>query len=172
MSELFQVEEMESIMFDEHGIEDGIWKGYSVTKIDDPVNYCFDCRDKENADNLCNFLNNECIIDNDESIDAFVMDNLTEWTNLITELSFKEIQFHNLKEKIFTKEQDIIKNTNFNDLYGANNKDVRKAHLDKEMAEDYEEKLDLEWRMDYVKRRISFLKQLIHTKTVLMEVKG
>ena len=93
-----------------------------------------------------------------------VKDITCEWEDLITELTNKEIEFHNLKEKIFTKEQEAIKKTDFNKLYGANNKDVRKAHLDKIMAEDYQTKQDLEFSIDYLKRRISFLKAMTYMK--------
>ena len=40
--DIFQVEEIESVSFDDNGQEDGAWKGWSVTLIDDPSRYCFD----------------------------------------------------------------------------------------------------------------------------------
>ena len=166
-TKLFQVEKIESLNVD----TDEEWTGFAVSMITDPVDYCFECRDQDAAEALCNFLNSECIVDTDMAIDAFVMDNLAEWSSLITELSDKEVEFHTLKEDIFAREQEIIKTTNFKTIYGANNKDVRKEHLDRIMADSYKAKQDLEFSIDYLKRRISFLKALIHTKNTLMEVK-
>lgn len=113
----------------------------------------------------------ETYVLNDESIDDRIEDNLYEWSSLITELSEKEIQFHDLKEAIFKKEQEIINTFNFEEVYGKNNKDVRKSHLDKVMGEEYKVKQELEFSIDFLKRRIPFLKQLIYTKTVMMELR-
>ena len=107
----------------------------------------------------------------DTSITDNVIDNLSEWSSLVTELSSKEIDLYYLKEDIFKKEQDIIKKTDFNTLYGANNKDVRKKHLDGIMAEDYKNKKDLQFSIDYLERRISYLKSLIYTKNISREIK-
>lgn len=109
--------------------------------------------------------------DEDTSIADSVFDNLSEWSSLVTELSSKEIDLHYLKEDIFKKEQDIIEKTDFNNLYGANNKDVRKKHLDGIMAEDYKKKKDLEFSIDYLGRRISYLKSLIYSKNISREIK-
>ena len=89
---------------------------------------------------------------------------LDEYENIIYELSEKEIQKHNLKETIFKQEQEIIKNTDFNTLYGANNKDVRKSHLDQVLADKYQEKIDLNFSIDYLKRYIGLLKEVVRSK--------
>lgn len=102
MDELFQVEEIEAISFDDNGQEDGTWEGWSVTLIDDPSKHCFDCRDKVNADQLCEFLNKNTI--RDTSIIDHVRDNLFEWTGLVTELSRKEIELYKGK-KAYEKNQ-------------------------------------------------------------------
>lgn len=107
----------------------------------------------------------------DSSLGDFIMNNLAEWSKLITELSEKEIQLLNLKNKIFEKEQLIINETDFKGVYGKNNSDIRKTHLNSLMKNDYETRQNLELSIDYIKRRIIFLKQLIHTKTIIMEVK-
>ena len=39
------------------------------------------------------------------------------------------------------------------------------------MSKEYDNRRNLELSIDYLKRRISFIKQLVHTKTVLIEVK-
>ena len=107
----------------------------------------------------------------DTSIDDPIIDNLTEWSSLITELSGKEVELLKLKDVIFDKEQWIIENTDFKEVYGRNNVDVRKLHLRKHMKGEYENRRALEVSIDFLTRRISFLKQLIHSKTVLAEVK-
>lgn len=53
----WKVEEIKSLIFDENGRETGIWEGYAVRNIDHPSRYCFECRDKTNAEMLCEFLN-------------------------------------------------------------------------------------------------------------------
>lgn len=180
MSEdIFQVEEIEAISFDENGQEDGTWIGWAVTSIDDPSRHCFECRDKVNADQLCDFLNEN--ISRDTSLNDDVMANLTEWSSLVTELSTNEIELYNKKqsyesssEKVLEDaakikaetEEDIIK-----DKYGGNNDKTRKKYVKEMLSEEKAEIKTLEFSIDYIRRRISFLKQLIHTKTVLIGVK-
>ena len=77
-NDVFKVDEIEAESYDENGKKDEIWKGFSVVKDGDEANYCFDCRDKLNAEQLCEFLNTECIVDNDSATDAFVIDNCIE----------------------------------------------------------------------------------------------
>lgn len=164
-NDVFQVEEIETIAFDENGQEHGTWKGFAVTKIDNPANYCYECRDKINADNLCEYLNSISFLD--EPVSA----NLNEWSECISSLSKKEKELLELKDSIFDKEQWIIENTDFQKVYGKNNADVRKQHFKKHMKGKYENRRKLEGDIDYLKRRISFLKQLVYTKTVLIDVK-
>lgn len=85
-----------------------------------------------------------------------IMDLLGKWETLINKVSMQEIQLYELKEEIFKEEQDIIKNTDFNALYGKNNKDVRKEHLDKTMKPKNDLKKALEIDIDANKRRIIF----------------
>ena len=89
---------------------------------------------------------------------------LDKWEDLVIELSEKEKELYELKEAIFNKEQEIIRKTDFNKLYNANNKDVRKEHLDKVLADDYAAKKDLEFRIDFIKQYIPLLKEVIRTK--------
>ena len=169
----FQVEEIEAISFDENGKETGTWKGFSVSKIDDPANYCFDCRDKINADKLCDFLNNNCYINiNDFSIEAEAMDNCIEWTSLINDLSDKEIQFYKLKEKYQESSEQIISETDFKALYGKNNESIRKQHVKKELSDEHAKIKNLEFEIDYLKRRISYLKALVYLKTSMAGVEN
>ena len=89
---------------------------------------------------------------------------LTAWEEMILELSEKEIRKYKLKEDNFNKQQEIIKTTDFNGLYGKNNKDVRKLHVDKIMADDFKEEKDLEFSIGYLEREINFLKELVRVK--------
>ena len=106
------------------------------------------------------------------SIELPLTDLLCEWEDLIEELSEKEIELTYLKQKIFEKEQIVINETDFKAVYGKNNADVRKQHFNKFLKDEYAIRNHLEVSIDYLKRRISFLKQLIHTKTIIMEVKA
>ena len=107
----------------------------------------------------------------DLTIEDAIENNLNEWSNLVTELSLKEVDYIKIKDRIFDKQQWMEENTNFKEMYGKNNADVRKAHFKKFLKDEYAIRNHLEVSIDYCKRRISFLKQLIHTKTIIMEVK-
>ena len=98
-------------------------------------------------------------------------DYLQEWSGLITELCDKEKQLDIMKESIFNKEQYIIGNTDFDELYGKNNKDVRKAHLDKMMMWQYKAKKKLEYRINYINRSIPYVKSLIRVMSIEMDLK-
>lgn len=104
----------------------------------------------------------------DESIDADVMVNIREWSNLIEELSKKEKDYLTKKEAYNALSEEIIKETNFKALYGKNNESIRKQHVKEELADEYSELKELEFNIDYLKRRISFLKAMSYAK---MEVK-
>ena len=167
----WQVEIIETTSFDEKGIEENVWQGYAVTKIDEPENYCFECRDADAADKLCEFLNEECITDNDLAVDAFVLDNCIEWSNLITNLGKSEKEYFTKKEVYQALSEEIIAVTNFKKIYGKNNESIRKQHVREELSDKYEEIKELEFSIDYMKRRISFLRALVSVKTALIEVK-
>lgn len=107
----------------------------------------------------------------DESIDDSIMGNLVEWSSLVNELSTIEVDLFNKKEEYQGLSEEIISSTDFKALYGKNNESVRKQHCREELSEQYDEIKKLEFNIDYCKRRISFLKSLIHVKTVSMEIK-
>ena len=106
----------------------------------------------------------------DRNVDVMVL--LNEWEDLVDELSEKEIALYQWKECYQIKADEIISNTDFKALYGANNQKVRDNHVKEELRDWYDNIKDLEFSIDYIARRISFLKELIRTKRVLMEVKG
>lgn len=96
---------------------------------------------------------------------------LLEWSKLVTELSNKEIALYKWKECYQIKSEEIIANTDFKALYGKNNEKVRKEHVKSELSDWYDTIKDLEFSIDWIIRRISYLKELIRTKRTLMEVK-
>jgi hypothetical protein len=118
---------------------------------------------------LIDKIDNE--LDGDESINAFVIDNMIEWGNLITELKYKEPKLYELKESYQALSDEIIEATDFKALYGKNNAEVRKNHVKNELTDQHKEIKELEFRIDYITRRINYLKSLVHVKTTLMEAK-
>lgn len=98
---------------------------------------------------------------------------LEDWTMMITELSDKEVELKKLKEEYATKEFDIVfmSDIDFKSLYGSTSEKVRRQHASNELKPLKDKINDLELSIDYLKRRITFLKDLIRTKRTLMEIK-
>ena len=117
----------------------------------------------------------------DTSIHDEVMSNISEWSSLVTELSEKEISLYKKKDAYEKASEKLLEDAalekaeNDNDIikakYGGNNDKTRKKYVKESLAEKHAEIKSLEFSIDYCKRRISFLKQLIHMKTVMMEIK-
>lgn len=99
-----------------------------------------------------------------------LLDNLKEWETLIEELSSKEKALLEWKELYQSHSDKIIAETDFKALYGKNNDKVRKEHVKKELSTWYDTIKDLEFSIDWIGRRISFLSELIRVKRTLMEV--
>ena len=97
--------------------------------------------------------------------------NLEEWSKLVTELSEKEIALYKWKECYQIKSDEIIANVDFKKIYGANNQKIRDNHVKKELQTWNDTIKDLEFSINYIGRRIVYLKELIRTKRVLMEIK-
>lgn len=91
---------------------------------------------------------------------------LNTWEGIVIELSEKERGLYGLKEEIFNKEQEIIRNTDFQKIYNKNNKDVRKEHLDKMLADEYAAKKNLEFRIDFIKQYIPLLREVVKYKII------
>lgn len=89
-----------------------------------------------------------------------------EWESNINELSNKEIAYWKWKECYAVKEQEILETTDFKELYGANNDKIRRNHIKNELKDWYTIIKDLEISIQYLERRISFLKSLLHHNTV------
>ena len=101
-----------------------------------------------------------------------LIDNLKEWDNLIMELSNKEVLLYKKKEAYQVMSDKIIAETDFKALYGKNNDTVRKTHVKNELMTDYEAIKALEFSVDWIGRRISFLRELIRVKRTIMESKN
>ena len=98
---------------------------------------------------------------------------IREYEELLIELSDKETEYMRLKEQYNSKEFEIVymSDINFKELYGSTSEKVRKQHASVELKPLKDELNGLELSIDYLKRYISFLRELISTKRILMEVK-
>lgn len=92
----------------------------------------------------------------------------TEWEKAITELSNKEERLTKVKEEYNQKEFDIVflnkENVDFKELYGSTSEKVRKQHAALKLQKLANEKTDLELSIDYLKRRIDFIKSIVKAK--------
>ena len=99
-------------------------------------------------------------------------DYLRQWDEYIEELSNKEIALYEWKSIYEVKANEIIEHTDFKELYGANNQKVRDNHVRNELSDWYDTIKELEFSIAYIERRISFLRELVKCKRVLLEVKS
>ena len=98
-----------------------------------------------------------------------IEDYYSEWEKIVKELSDKEVELINLKEVYSEKEQEILLNTDFKELYGKNNDSIRKNHIKKTLQAMTDAKNDLEISISYLKRRIEFIKSLMSMQRTLLE---
>ena len=99
---------------------------------------------------------------------------LIEYEDFIAELSYKEMELSKKKEIFNREEFEIIyiSDIDFKSLYGSTAEKVRKQHANTVLKKLKTEINNLELSIDWLKRYISFLRELIRVKRVLMEVKG
>ena len=92
---------------------------------------------------------------------------------MIVELTHKETKYMRLKEQYNSKEFEIVylSDIDFKKLYGSTAEKVRKQHASVELKPLKDELNGLELSIDYLKRYIVFIRELIRTKRVLMGVK-
>ena len=115
-------------------------------------------------------LNEEDIakaLENESNIE--VLELLTEWEDLVDELSETEIALFKWKEIYNIKALEIENNTDFKSLYGKNNEKIRKEHIKNELSEWHYNIKDLEFSIDWISRRISLLRETVKVKRVLLE---
>ena len=85
---------------------------------------------------------------------------LNEWEKCILELSEKEIKYDKLKEEHFKKAEEIIKHTDFKEIYGKNNADNRKAHINEKLFDLTEEINELKYSISFLKRKLDWYKAI------------
>ena len=92
---------------------------------------------------------------------------------MIVELSRKETEYMGLKEQYNQKEFEIVymSDINFKELYGSTSEKVRKQHASNELKPLKDELQGLELSIDYLKRYIVFIRELIRVKRTIMESK-
>ena len=89
---------------------------------------------------------------------------LNEWHFLVHELSDKEVELYRLKEAYLIAEADIVNNTDFKALYGANNQKVRDNHVKSELADMVSDMKALEFGINWIRSYIPLLKEVIRVK--------
>jgi len=106
-------------------------------------------------------------------VECSVPDLLERWEDYINELSEYEVEYCKLKEEYTQKEFEIVfmSDINFKELYGSTSEKVRKQHASNELKPLKGELQGLELSIDYLKRYISFLRELIRVKRTIMENK-
>ena len=98
-------------------------------------------------------------------------DIIDEWNKAIKELSQKEKKLLHVKDEYSQKKFNIkyVDDIDFKKLYGRANDDTREHHIKITLKELIDEKNELELRVDYLNRRISFLKAVLYHR---MEIKS
>ena len=96
--------------------------------------------------------------------DVPVADLLVAWEDLVDELSDKEVELYNLKEAYLIAEADIVNNTDFKALYGANNQKVRDNHVKSELSDMVGQMKTLEFGVNWIRSYIPLLREVVRCK--------
>ena len=96
----------------------------------------------------------------------------SKWDTLIDKLQENEYKLIVLKEKYEEEAQKIIDETDFKEIYGANNQKIRDNHVKKELQALSDDITDLKLQISNDVRRIEFLKHLVRLKTELIRYDG
>ena len=105
------------------------------------------------------------------STDLTIGELLKEWEDLIEELTEKELELIHLKKHYESESHRIETTVDFKEIYGKNNADIRKHHIKTELADVVDKMTLLKLSIDWINRRISFVRELVQVKRVMMEVK-
>jgi len=89
---------------------------------------------------------------------------LTVWEGLVRELSDKEVELYKLKEAYLIAESNIVNETDFKALYGANNQKVRDNHVKAELSDMVSTMKALEFGINWIRSYIPLLKEVIRVK--------
>ena len=98
-----------------------------------------------------------------------IEDYFKEWEIAIEELAEKEKEQINLKETYNQLEQDILLNFDFKEAYGKNNESIRKNHVKNELKDIVDRQNDLKLRINYLVRRIDFIKNIMRMQGILID---
>ena len=92
---------------------------------------------------------------------------LLKYEELIVELSCKETEYMELKEQYNSEEFKIvyISDINFKEIYGSTSEKVRKQHASIVLKPLKTKLKGLELSIDYLKRYIVFIRELIRVKS-------
>ena len=88
---------------------------------------------------------------------------IREYEELLIELSDKEVEYVEVKEDYDNKKFEMVymSDINFKELYGSTSENVRKKHANIELKPLKDKLNGLELSIDYLKRYIVFLRELI-----------
>jgi hypothetical protein len=89
---------------------------------------------------------------------------LRTYEKLLIDLADKEIQLLQLKEFIASESFKIEQHTDFKELYGKNNAEIRKHHIRSELADVYDEVTGLELSINWIKSYVPLLREVIRCK--------
>lgn len=128
----------------------------------------FPLKEEKQANNLATTLNELHKPREPQTIEGYY----EEWERAINEANAKTKTLLDIKETYTQMEQDIIDNTDFKELYGANNQKVRDNHVKNELKDLVDERHDLELRIEYLKMRIGFIKSVLSMQRALIDSGG
>ena len=89
---------------------------------------------------------------------------LREYEDLVFELSEKEVELYKLKEAYIIAEADIVNNTDFKAIYGANNQKVRDNHVKNELSDMVSTMKALEFGINWIRQYIPLLREVVRCK--------
>lgn len=119
-------------------------------------------------------------LDGRSDIDRPIVSDLMEWDKLNTSLKNSNRRLAEIKEEYSTTSEQLLKDARqvleetgediIKARYGGNNDKTRKKYVQDSLMNLTNEKKELEFCVSEYNRRISYLKELIRTKRLLMEV--
>lgn len=142
--------------------------GFKISEGEEEVNYK---NDYDDIGEFINHLNSKFAELENKHSPKTIEEYFNDWELLITELSEKEIELRNLKEKYDEKEFKIVyqSDIDFKELYGSTSEKVRKHHANKELQPIDDAINELELSISYIKRRLDYIKHLMMMQGTLLE---
>ena len=111
-----------------------------------------------------------------------ITQDLIEWNRILNRLNkstrrlatIKE-EYKNKSDEILAKARKIKEDENIDiikDKYGGNNDKTRKKYVEEELSELINERQELDFQVAEDNRRIVYLKELIRTKRMILQIQG